>query len=136
MADTYTIVGQYPDVLVLGSGKTQDVQVIQVVTSPSGIYFETSLTRQNATSANIRNQVAGFASLYEAAAAVPGVAAVQWTQEPTRGGLLEDHVIFYVVSTSGESEGVINVSYTDFTPTRYKPRIKALVAALDATEAS
>lgn len=136
MAANYTIVGQYPDVNVLGSGKTQDVQVIQVVTAPNGVYFETSLTRENATTGNVRNQVNGFAIIYEMLFDIPGVGAVQWTQEPTRAGLLEDHVIVYVTSTSGNSEGQLDFPYSRFNQDIIAPAVKALRKSLDATEAS
>lgn len=136
MAENYTIVGQYPDVEVLGGAKTRDVQTIQVVTDAHGVYFETSLARKNATTANITNQVAGFTTLYESVFAFPGVAAVSWTQEPTPSGMLEDHVLIYVTSTSGESEAVLNVSYTNFHLDYVGPAVKKLRASLDATEAA
>lgn len=136
MADNYTIVGQYPDVEVIGGAKTQDVQKIQAVTAPHGVYFETSLPRKFATTGNITSQVNGFAIIYEMLFDIPGVEAVQWTQEPTAAGLLEDHVIVYVSSTSGESEGQLDFPYAQFNQDVIAPKVKALRASLDATEAS
>lgn len=136
MADNYTIVGQYPDVEVLGGAKTQDVQKIQVTTLPHNVYFETSLPRKYATTANIVNQVNGFAIIYEMLFDIPGVAAVSWTQEPNASGLLEDHVIVYVTSTSGESEAQLDFPYSRFNQDVIAPAVKKLRASLDATEAS
>lgn len=136
MADNYTIVGQYPDVEVLGGSKTQDVQKVQVTTAPHGVYFETSLPRKFATTANIKDQVNGFALIYELLFDIPGVAAVAWTQEPTASGLLEDHVIVYVTSTSGESEAQLNFPYSQFNQDIIAPAVKRLRASLDATEAA
>lgn len=131
---SYTIVGQRPDTEVVGGTKTRDVQVIEVVTNEHGVYFETSLPRVNATTANIRNQANGFTIIYEMLFDIPGVADVQWTQEPTPGGLLVDHVIVYVTSTSGQSEGVLDFPYVHFNQDYIEPRVAKLVAALDATE--
>lgn len=130
----YTIVGQRPDVEVVGGTKTRDVQVIEVVTAGHGVYFETSLPRANATTANIRNQANGFTIIYEMLFDIPGVSDVQWTQEPTAGGLLADHVIVYVTSDSGDSEGVLDFAYVNFNQDYIAPRVAKLVAALNATE--
>jgi hypothetical protein len=136
VAASYDIVGQYPDVIVLGTGKTQDVQVIQVQTKPHGVYFETSLSRQNATTANIKNQVAGFSLIYEMLFDIAGVADVQWTQEPTAAGQLEDHVIVYVESTSGDSTAQLDFPYAQFNQDVIEPRVASLRSSLDATEAA
>jgi hypothetical protein len=133
MAD-YSIVTQYPDTEVIGGNLTQDVQVVGVVTGAHGVYFETRLPRKNATTANIKNQANGFALIYELLFTIPGVAAVQWTQEPTPAGLLEDHVIVYVTSTSGASEGVLDFPYSKFNQDVIEPAVTRLRASLDATE--
>ena len=52
------------------------------------------------------------------------------------GGLLVDHVVIYVTSTSGDSTGVIDIPYSQLGVTLENNRIGKLRAALDATEAS
>ena len=133
---SYTIVGQRPDIEIVGGTKTRDVQVIEVVTNAHGVYFETSLPRALATTENIRNQVNGYTIIYEMLYTIPGVADVQWTQEPTAGGLLADHVIVYVTSDSGDSEGVLDFPFSQFNQDVIAPRVAKLVASLNATEAS
>lgn len=133
MAD-YTIVTQYPDVEVLGGTKTQDVQRFGVVTGGHGVYFESSLPRKDATTKNIHDQANGFTIVYELLFTIPGVADVQWTQEPTAGGLLQDHVIVYVESTSGNSSAPLDFPYSQFNQDTIAPKVKALRASLDATE--
>lgn len=130
----YRIVTQYPDVEVLGSGKTRDVQVIGVTTNDHGVYFEFRVPRTQATTARIRDDANGLTIIYELLFDIPGVSAVQWTQEPTPTGLLADHVLVYVTSTSGESESVIDVPYSQFNQNWIAPKVKKLRAALDATE--
>lgn len=128
------IVTQYPDVVVLGGNRTQDVQVIGVLTDAHNVYFETRLPRSLATTANLQSNANGFTLIYEALFDIPGVADVQWTQEPTAAGLLQDHVIVYVVSSSGESEGVLDVPYSQFTQDIIAAKVGKLRDALDATE--
>lgn len=135
MAD-YRIVTQYPDVEVLGTGKTNDVQVIGATTNEHGVYFEFRLGRKTATTKNIRDTARGFTIIYEMLFDIPGVAGVQWTQEPTAQGLLADHVIVYVTSTSGDSEGVLDFPYSQFNQDVIEPKVAKLRASLDATEAS
>jgi hypothetical protein len=135
VAGPYTIVGQYPDVIVLGTGKTQDVQVIQFTTIPHGTYVETSLARNIATTANIKAQVNGLATHYEQIWSIPGVAGLAWTQEPNASGFLEDHIIVYVSSTSGDSSGQLDFPYSQFSNDVIEAGVTNLRAALDATEA-
>ena len=133
---SYRIVTQYPDVEVLGSGKTRDVQVVGATTNEHGIYFEFRLPRKDATTKNIRDSANGFTIIYELLFDIPGVAGVQWTQEPTQAGLLADHVLVYVTSTSGDSESVLDFPFDQFTQTIIAPKVTKLRTALDATEES
>lgn len=135
MANPYVIVGQYPDVEVVGPGKTSDVQVIQFTTAPHGVYVETRLPRNIATTANIKAQVNGLATHYEQIFDIPGVADMGWTQEPNPSGQLEDHVIVYVTSTSGESQGQLDFPYSQFSNDVIEAAVAKLRAGLDATEA-
>ncbi len=130
----YSIVTQYPDVEVIGGAQTQDVQVIGVLTAEHSVYFEIRLPRASATTAFIRQEANAFTIIYELVFTAPGVSDVQWTQEPTAGGLLEDHVIVYVTSTSGNSTGVLDFSYGHFNQDYIGPKVAALRTALDNTE--
>lgn len=134
MAD-YAIVGQRPDTEVVGGTKTREVQVIQVVTNEHGVYFEFRVPRAQATTTFIHQQANAWTIIFELIFSAEGVSAVEWTQEPTPGGQLDDHVIVYVTSTSGESEGVLDFPYAHFNQDYIGPRVAHLRAALDATEA-
>lgn len=131
----YVIKGQYPDVEVVGPSKTQNVQVIQAQTTEHNVYFETSLPRNIATTANIKLQVNGLATHFEQLFDIAGVADVQWAQEATPAGLLEDHVIVFVSSTSGESQGQLDFPYSRFANDIISAAVANLRAGLDATEA-
>lgn len=132
----YSIVMQQPDVEVVGGTQTQDVQTIGVITDPSGIYFEVSIPRAQATTSYLKYTAQSYRDIYELVAAKPFVADVQWRQEPTQVGTLVDYVTIYVVSTSGASTGVIDIPYAKLGATLEADKIGALHAALDATEAS
>lgn len=134
MAD-YSIVGQRPDTEVVGGTNTRPVQVIEVVTGEHNIYFELRIPRAEATTAHIRQTANAFTIIFELLFDIPNVAAVEWTQEPTAAGLLADHVIVYVTSDSGASEGVLDFPYGHFNQDYIAPRVAKLVAGLNATEA-
>jgi len=110
------------------------VQVIEVVTTDHQIYFEARAPRKLATTENLKGLALANTVMYEALADLPGVATVEWTQEPTSAGLLADHVILYVTSDSGESEGVLDFPLLLVTTDYVEPRVTALRAALNATE--
>lgn len=133
-ASDYTIVTQYPDVEVLGGTRTQDVQVIGVVTGDHGVYWEGRVPRAMATTTNLHGLALANTVMYEALFDIPGVDDVQWTQEPTASGELQDHVLLYVVSASGQSTGVINAPLSLLTTDYINPRVAKLRAALNATE--
>ena len=120
---------------MIGGTTTQDVQVVQVVTGGHGVYFETRLQRTLATTKNIHDQVNGFTIIYEMLFDIAGVVGVQWTQEPTPAGLLEDHVIVFVSSTSGNSQAPLDFPYSRFNQDVIAPAVAKLRASLDATEA-
>lgn len=136
MATNYTILGQYPTIETLGGTQTRDVQAIQAQTKPSGIYYETRIPSSGATTANIRSDVNGYAIIYELLLTIPGVVSVQWAQEPNAAGLLEDHVLIYYESTSGQSSGVFDMPYSKWTQNYAAAHVKTGIAALDAVEAS
>jgi hypothetical protein len=132
----YRIVTQYPDVEVLGGSSVREVQVIGVLTDEHGVYFERRWPRKTATSTTLRTLANVGTIEVESIFAYTGVNGVAWTQEPTPGGLLEDHYLIYVGSSSGESEGVIDVSWRNLTTDYISAHVAALRRALDATEAT
>lgn len=133
-ATNYAIVTQYPDVEVVGGSQMQDVQVIGVVTQPNSIYFEVRVPRAKATTAYLKYTAQSYRDIYELVASKPGVSDVQWTQEPTPGGLLVDHVVIYVTTASGESTGVLDTPYAKLGAVLEHDDIGKLRASLTATE--
>jgi len=133
-AAPFTVLGQYPDTEYLGGSKTRPVQVLEAATVDHGVYFEVRLPRSEASTDNLRALAGANATTYEALFDYTGVSDVQWSQEPTAAGMLADHVIIYVTSDSGDSEGVLDVRLDQLTNEYVQPRIAALRAALNATE--
>lgn len=136
MADNYAIVTQYETVEFLGGTRTRDVIAVGVRTAAHGVYFEFRVPKATYTAAIATQNANGFAIVYEDLFQIAGVDGVEWTQEPTPAGQLEDHVIVYVQSSSGNSSSSINVPYSQFAQELIAPKVAALVAQLDAAEAA
>ena len=134
MADTYTVETQYETVEFLGGTQTRPVMAVGVRTNVHGVYFEFRLPKADYTTANVRNNANGFTIVYEDLFAIPGVTDVEWTQEPTQGGQLEDHVVVYFTSTSGNSSTSIDFPYSQFTQDYIATRVAFAITALDAAE--
>lgn len=134
MADTYDVITQYETVEFLGGTQTRPVIAIGVRTHEHGVYFEFRLPKADYNAANVKNDANGFTIVYELLFEIPGVSDVEWTQEPTSAGQLQDHVIVYVVSTSGNSSASLDVPYSQFTQDIIAGKVEKLRGQLDAAE--
>jgi hypothetical protein len=130
----YTILGTRPDLEFLGGTRTKPVMVVSVVTQEHGVYFETRIDTVDYTADVARQNANGFTIIYELLFQIPGVSDVGWAQEATPAGQLQDHVIVYVSSSSGQSSGIVDVPYSQFTQDIIAGKVKTLRAELDATE--
>lgn len=135
MAEKYTIVTQYETVEFLGGTQTRPVIAVGVRTQDHGVYFEFRLPKASYNVTNVKADAEGFSIVYELLFEIPGVTDVEWTQEPTTAGQLEDHVLVYITSTSGNSSSSIDVPYSQFTQDKIAAKVKALRAQLDNAEA-
>lgn len=133
MADTFTVVTQYPTVEYLGGSKTQDVMAIGIVTKPSGIYTEFRVPQSIYSHSIVNATALGYANIYETAAGLDWVEGVQWSQVPSNGQLA-DQITFTVVSTSGNSSAQLSVLVLKLGPQLHQPQITALHNQLDAAE--
>src|SRR5690242_13818375 len=131
MANDYVVVTQYETVEFLGGTQTRPVIAVGVRTNGHGVYFEFRLAKKDYNSANVRHAPNGFTLVFEDLFAIPGVTDVEWTQEPTQAGQLEDHVIVYFVSSSGDSSASIDVPYSQFTQAYIAARVAFAREGLD-----
>jgi hypothetical protein len=136
MADTYDVVTQYETVEFLGGTQTRPVIAVGVRTKAHGVYFEFRLPKADYNPTNVKNDANGFTIVYELLFTIDGVTDVEWTQEPTNAGQLQDHVIVYVTSTSGNSSSSIDVPYSQFTQDIISGKVEHLRGQLDAAEAA
>lgn len=134
MANTYTVVSQYETVEFLGGTQTRPVIAVGVRTAVHGVYFEFRLLKADYNSANVKADANGFTIVYELLFTIPGVTDVEWTQEPTNAGQLQDHVVVYFTSTSGNSSASIDFPYSQFTQDYIAARVAHAIAGLDAAE--
>ena len=134
MADTYTILGVRPDVEFLGGTLTRNVMVVEVLTKAHNVYFETRIPTKDYTAEIAKENAYGFTIVYQLLFDIPGVADVTWAQQQTATGQLQDHVIIYVSSSSGNSSGILNVPYSQFAQELVKPKVAKLRNGLDDAE--
>lgn len=136
MADTYEIVVQRPDTEILGGQQTRPVMVVGTVTAAHGIYFERRYPRALFSETVAQEDAYGFTIVFEDLFQIAGVSDVAWTQEISPSNQLEDHVIVYYVSSSGNSSNFVDVPFRRFTQDYIASRVKAGRAVLDANEAA
>ena len=134
MAETFTVVGQYPTVEFLGGIKTRNVIAVGAVTVPHGVYFEVRVSQSTYGATLVAAALLGPASIYEDLYGITGVIGVEWGQGVTAGGELQDVVTITVSSTSGNSTAQLTVPFSQLGPQLHAPQIAALVHELDATE--
>lgn len=135
MANSYQVVTQYETVEFLGGTQTQPVIAVGVRTVTHGVYFEFRLVKTDYNSANVQSSALGFTTIYEMLFQIPGVTDAEWTQEPTQAGQLQDHVVVYFTSTSGNSSASIDFPYSEFTQDYIAYRVGFAITGLDASEA-
>jgi hypothetical protein len=89
-----------------------------------GVYFEFRIPKKNYNSGNVRNFATGYTAQYNLLFTIPGVVDAEWTQEPTIAGQLQDHVIIYFRSTSGNSSASVDIPYSQWTYDYAKARVE------------
>lgn len=134
MANTYTVQTQYETVEYLGGTQTRPVIAVGVQTVAHGVYFEFRIPKSGYTSGAVKSNANGYTIIYELLFTIPGVTDVEWAQEPTNAGQLEDHVLVYFESTSGDSSASIDVPYSQFTQDYISARVAHAIEGLDAAE--
>jgi len=134
MANDYDVITQYETVEFLGGTQTRPVIAVGVRTHVHGVYFEFRIPKGDYNSANVQNDANGFTIVYEDLFAIPGVTDVEWAQEPTSAGQLQDHVVVYFTSSSGNSSASIDFPYSQFTQSYIAARVAHAIAGMDAAE--
>lgn len=136
MADTYTIVTQYPDVETDGGQFARDVMVVGVLTTEHGVYFENRFPRKGFTESEAQGNALGYTTVFELLFTIPGVDSVVWGQALNAGNQLEDQVTVYYLSTSGESSNFVVVPFSQLTQQHVASLVKAGRKVLDDNEAA
>jgi hypothetical protein len=130
----YSIVTQYPTVEYLGGTQTKDVMAVGVRTNDHGVYFEFRLDKKAYTAANVKSDANGYTIVYELLFDIDGVTDVEWSQQPTAAGELQDHVTVYFTSSSGNSSSFIDFPYSRFTQDIISAAVGKARAVLDDAE--
>ena len=134
MAETFTVVTQYPTLEFIGGTQTQDVMAIGYRTVAHGVYFEVRIPRKGYTPSNVNSTGIGYTGTIEAAFQNGNVIGGEWTQTPTAAGELVDNIVYTVASDSGNSTAQLVVPYSQLAPALYDPKLAALAQALNDSE--
>jgi hypothetical protein len=136
MAETYTIVTQYPDVETSGGQVARDVMVVGTLTDAHGVYFERRYPRAAFKESIAQADAEGFTIVFEDLFKIAGVEAVTWGQRLNAANQLEDIVTVYYTSSSGDSSNFVVVPFRQFTQDYIAQRVAAGRAVLDGNEAA
>jgi hypothetical protein len=134
VAETFTVVTQYPTLEFIGGTQTQDVMAIGYRTVAHGVYFEVRIPRKGYTPANVNSTGVGYTGTIEAAFANDNVIGGEWSQTPTAAGELVDNIVYTVASDSGNSTAQLVVPYSQLAPELYDPKLAALAKSLNDAE--
>ena len=135
MADTFTVVTQYPTVEYLGGTQTRDVIAVGYTLKPSGLYFEARIPAASYTAAQVNDYGIGYSGTIGALLAIPGVTDGYWSQTPTAAGELEDQLTLTVTSDSGNSSGTVTVPASEWDTQDVGPKVAKLLKSLNDAEA-
>ena len=134
MASSYTIGPQYETVEFLGGTQTRPVIAVGVTTVGHGVYFEFRLPKTAYNSAAVASNANGYTTIYELLFTIPGVTSAEWAQEPNQAGQLEDHVVVYFQTPSGNSGASIDFPYSQFSQDYIAARVAFAIEGLVAAE--
>jgi len=135
MAETFTVVTQYPTLEFIGGTQTQDVMAVGYRTVAHNVYFEVRIPRKGYTPENVNSTGIGYTGTIEEAFKNQNVIGAEWAQTPTAAGDLVDNIVYTVSSDSGNSTAQLVVPFRQLAPSLYDPKIAALVKSLNAAEA-
>jgi hypothetical protein len=136
MADTFSVVTQYPTLEFLGGTQTQDVMAVGYRTKAHGVYFEVRIPRKLYSAAIVHDYGIGYTGTVEQFFANPNVIGGEWTQTPTAAGELQDNMVYTVSSDSGNSTGQVTFAFGNLITGTVNKAIDNLVTTLNDAENS
>lgn len=134
MADTYTVVNQYPGLDTLGGTQTQDVVFVGITTLPHGTYVEFPVAKSVYAKDVVAGAALGWADIAETLWKQPHVVGVQQTQVVNQSNQLTYSWIISVESDTGDSWATLTIANNDLGPKLGLDRINALSAQLTGAE--
>ena len=134
MADAYTVVGQYPDTEYLGGTATRAVTAVQYTTKPHGVYFEARIPDAELSTDTVDSTGRVDSEALEALYSIDGVTDVEWTQVSTPSGYLDDEIIVYFQTPSGNSSGSVTEPFTGLSQSKTSKDVASAIANLQEIE--
>lgn len=134
MADTFSVITQYPTLEFLGGTQTQDVMAIGYRTKAHQIYFEVRVPKKLYSTEIVHDYGIGYTGTLEQFFANPNVIGGEWTQTPTASGELQDNMTYTVQSDSGNSTGQVTFAFANLVTDKVNAAIDKLVTSLNNSE--
>lgn len=125
----FEIIGRTQGSEVQGGNKVVTVFTFEVISYPSGTYFQFRRPKAKASPANAKNVAGQFSNRIEAVIAGANVADVQYFQDTTQGGLLQDMMRTYYSADDGTIQGSVEQKLADFGPGKTLALVNAEVAS-------
>lgn len=126
MADTYTVVGSYTTIRVLGTNSAIDVEAIQIVTKPSNIrvtvLVELKTFRDGGAAPYLETTTALVEGVLAShtATGVPKVDAASYSEDTDAAGLLAAYISFLVSYHSPTPGALPFTEWVTFPMTRFE----------------
>lgn len=136
MADTYTVVTQYPTLEFLGGTQTQDVMAVGYRTAAHQVYFEVRIPRSVYNAQQVKDYGIAFSATVESVFINANVIGAEWTQTPTPAGELADNIVATVQSDSGNSTAQYVIPFSQLAPAFFTQPLENLIATLNDAEAA
>ena len=130
MADTYTVVTQYPQPIYLGGTQTQPATAVGIVTKPHGVYLEFQIPQTEYSAQQVSDYSTGYAGTVESLFGITGVTGLEWQQQPTPAGELTSVMVVYFTTPSGNSAGSLTVPFSELAPELIAPMVAAAITEL------
>jgi len=134
VANSFQVVRQYPDTEYLGGTQTRPVTAVGYRTIPYNIYFESRIPDASYNQTEVDNTGKVNSEPLIAVRALTNVTDVEWTQVTRPSGYVEDEIIVYYRTPTGNSEGSLITPFTGISAAVVQPLVDEAVSDLTASE--
>jgi len=136
VAANYTNLATREEVEYVGGTQTRNVVAVSAISKPHGVYFEFRIPRADLATHQPATLAEAYGGVVEDIFKNPNAVGAEWAQTVNAAGLLQDEMVIYVQSDSGNSSASFTLSFYALDPARVSGLVDALAAQLNALEAT